>query len=65
MDRCQHCTRQAELFATRGERVCVDCLWRNVAATGVDVHVTDVGSVDYVHNTARDRDKITVHARRR
>jgi len=71
--RCDHCNRAGKpyeykgemysgLHKNRGEWLCPSCLTADVAATGVNIHVTDAGGVDYIHNTVRDRNMITVRS---
>lgn len=73
--RCDHCNAKGHpyeyrgitfsgLTPNRGEQLCSQCLDRAVDTDGVNIHVTDRGGVDYVHNTVRDRHYITARGAR-
>jgi len=62
---CDRCGEPVDLYPNRGEKMCADCLADDVATTGVNIRVTDVGGIDYVHNTVRDRGMITPRSRYR
>ena len=50
------------LLSFRGDRVCPVCAQRRESCEGVDILVVDdrPGMEPYVHNTVRDRDKISI-----
>jgi hypothetical protein len=68
--RCMHCHRPGVpyvyhgiefdgLTAYKGERLCPGCRDAIMAVEGVDIRVTGMGGIDFVHNTVRDADMVT------